>query len=78
METIKEAIRLAGGATHLARSIGVSQQAVHLWKSGKTQLLARHAAAVEDATSGKVTAYAIGKELDRMKELRVCPIHPHN
>ena len=65
METIKQAIHIVGGVTQLARQIGVSQQAIHLWKAGKTQIMARHAAAVEDATQGRVTAYNIGREAAR-------------
>ena len=62
METIKQAINIVGGVTQLARQIGVSQQAIHLWKAGKTQIMARHAAAVQDSTQGRVTAYEIGRE----------------
>jgi len=63
METIKQAISISGGVAQLARTIGVSQQAVHLWKAGRTQILAKHAAAIQDATNGRVSAYAIGKEV---------------
>lgn len=62
METIKRAIEIVGGAKALADKVGVSQQAVHLWKSGNTQVMARHAAAIEAATDGRVTARAIGEE----------------
>ena len=62
METIKRAIQIVGGAKALAEQVGVSQQAIHLWKSGSTQLLARHAAAIERATGGQVTAQEIGVE----------------
>ncbi|MCU0806412.1 MAG: helix-turn-helix domain-containing protein [Candidatus Contendobacter sp.] len=66
METIKRAIEILGGAKALADQVGVSQQAVHLWKSGNTQLLARHAAAIERATGGRVTAREIGVECAEM------------
>ena len=62
METIRKAVTTIGGVTALARIIRVSPQAIHLWLNGETQLYARHAAAIEDATSGAVTAYAIGSE----------------
>lgn len=62
METIKRAIKIVGGAKALADKVGVSQQAVHLWKTGSTQLLARHAAAIEQVTDGQVTAREIGTE----------------
>ena len=62
MNTIKRAIEICGGAKALADQVGVSQQAVHLWKAGSTQLLARHAAAIERATNGQVTAREIGME----------------
>lgn len=68
METIKQAIKIAGGAAQLARAVGVSQQTIHLWKAGKTQVLARHAAAVQNATGGKVTAYEIGLENLQIRE----------
>lgn len=66
MNTIKRAIEICGGAKALADKVGVSQQAVHLWKTGSTQLLARHAAAIEQATDGQVTATAIGHECAEM------------
>ena len=62
METIKKAVQEVGGVTVLARAVGVSPVSVHTWLRGETQLQARHAAAVEDATGGAVTAYAIGRE----------------
>lgn len=62
MNTIKRAIEICGGAKALADQVGVSQQAVHLWKAGSTQLLARHAVAIERATHGQVTAHEIGTE----------------
>lgn len=66
METIKRAIEITGGAKALAEKVGVSQQAIHLWKSGTTQIMARHAAAIERATSGQVTAREIGDECSEM------------
>ena len=62
METIKQAAAIVGGVTQLARSLGVSQQSVHAWKSGKSRVSARHAAAIETATGGRITAFAIGME----------------
>ena len=62
METIKQAAVLVGGVTKLADLLGVSQQSVHAWKSGKSQVSARHAAAIEAVTGGQVTALAIGRE----------------
>ena len=62
METIRKAVSTLGGVTALARAVNVSPQAIHLWLNGQTQLQARYAAAVEDATDGAVTAYAIGRE----------------
>jgi DNA-binding transcriptional regulator YdaS (Cro superfamily) len=62
MDTIRKAVSSVGGVTALARAINVSPQAIHLWLNGQTQLMARHAAAVEDATGGAVTAYDIGRE----------------
>jgi DNA-binding transcriptional regulator YdaS (Cro superfamily) len=68
METIKKAVSILGGVTALARSVGVSPQAIHLWLNGQTQLQARYAAAIEDATAGAVTAYAIGRECAAIAE----------
>ena len=68
METIRKAVSTLGGVTALARSVGVSPQAIHLWLNGQTQLQARYAAAVEDATAGAVTAYAIGRECATIAE----------
>lgn len=68
METIKRAIHIVGSARALANLIGVSQQAVHLWKHGETQLLARHAVAIEKVTEGQVTAREIGLECAELLE----------
>jgi len=68
METIKKAVQEVGGVTVLARAVGVSPVSVHTWLRGETQLMARHAAAVQDATSGAVTAYAIGRECAAIAE----------
>ena len=62
METIRKAVSTLGGVTALARAVNVSPQAIHLWLNGQTQLQARHAAAIQDATGGAVSAYAIGSE----------------
>ena len=62
METIRKAVSTLGGVTALARSVGVSPQAIHLWLNGQTQLQARYAAAIEDVTGGAVSAYAGGRE----------------
>ena len=62
METIKKAVSEVGGVTVLARAVGVTPVSIHLWLRGQTQMQARHAAAVQDATAGAVTAYDIGRE----------------
>ena len=68
METIKKAVHEVGGVTALARSVGVSTQAIHLWLNGQTQLQARFAAAIQDATGGEVSAYDIGRECAAIAE----------
>jgi DNA-binding transcriptional regulator YdaS (Cro superfamily) len=68
METIRKAVRTIGGVTVLARVIGVTPVSVHTWLRGGTQLQARHAAAIQDATGGAVTAYDIGRECAAMAE----------
>ncbi len=68
METIKKAVSILGGVTALARSVGVSPQAIHLWLNGQTQLQARYAAGIQDATGGVVSAYDIGRECAAIAE----------
>jgi DNA-binding transcriptional regulator YdaS (Cro superfamily) len=68
METIRKAVSTLGGVTALARSVGVSPQAIHLWLNGQTQLQARYAAAIQDATGGVVSAYDIGRECTGIAE----------
>jgi DNA-binding transcriptional regulator YdaS (Cro superfamily) len=68
METIRKAVSSVGGVTVLARTIGVTPVSVHTWLRGGTQLQARHAAAIQDATGGAVTAYDIGRECAAMAE----------
>ena len=62
METIKKAVHEVGGVTVLARAVGVTPVSVHTWLRRGTQLHARHAAAIQDATGGEVSAYDIGRE----------------
>lgn len=66
MQTIDRAIKICGGVKALAARIGVSHQAVYLWRANSSQLLARHAAAIERATGGLVTALEIGAECARL------------
>jgi DNA-binding transcriptional regulator YdaS (Cro superfamily) len=68
MNTIRKAVSSVGGVTALAKAVKVSPQSIHLWLNGQTQLQARHAAAIEDATQGIVTAYAIGRECAAIAE----------
>lgn len=46
----------------LADAIGVSYQTIHSWTTGRHDMLARHAASIEEATNGQVTALEIGLE----------------
>jgi DNA-binding transcriptional regulator YdaS (Cro superfamily) len=68
METIRKAVSTLGGVAALARSVGVSPQAIHLWLNGQTQLQARYAASIQDATGGAVSAYDIGRECAAIAE----------
>lgn len=68
METIKKAVYEVGGVTVLARAVGVTPVSVHTWLRGGTQLQARHAAAIQDATGGAVSAYDIGRECAAMAD----------
>ena len=68
METIRKAVTTVGGVTALARAVNVTPQAIHLWLNGQTQLQARHAAAIQDATGGEVSAYEVGRECAEIAE----------
>lgn len=68
MNTIRKAVTTVGGVTALARAVNVSPQAIHLWLNGQTQIQARYAALIEDATGGQVTAYTVGRECAEIAE----------
>ncbi|TVR60867.1 MAG: transcriptional regulator [Candidatus Competibacteraceae bacterium] len=62
MKNLKSAIQIMGGISAFARSLGVTNQAVHSWINGGYDMKARHAAKVEEVTGGQVTASAICRE----------------
>lgn len=70
MKTIRKAVQAVGGATVLARKVGVSPQAIHLWLQGRTQLQARYATAIQDATGGAVSAYDVGHECAEIEKVQ--------
>lgn len=70
MRTLRKAISIAGGVSALARAVGVSNQAVYGWLSGQYEMMARHAAVIEDLTQGQVMAGDIGRELIAMRSKR--------
>ena len=54
MDPLKKAVDLAGGATALAKSVGVGQSTVSNWIA-RGRVPTDHCAAVEKAVGGKVT-----------------------
>jgi DNA-binding transcriptional regulator YdaS (Cro superfamily) len=73
MRTLKKAISIVGGVSALARGIGVSNQAVYGWMAGQYEMLARHAASIEDLTQGQVMAGDIGREQVAMSQAKESP-----
>jgi DNA-binding transcriptional regulator YdaS (Cro superfamily) len=71
MRTLRKAISIVGGVSALARAVGVSNQAVYGWLSGQYEMMARHAAVIEDLTQGQVMAGDIGRELIAMRHQRM-------
>lgn len=55
MNPIKEAIRIVGGPTKLARELSVSTQAVCFWRDGKRSIPVDKMYEIEQATNGAVT-----------------------
>lgn len=45
--------------TELAKRLGVSKQAVSHWRKGRYRVPAERCLAIEEATEGKVTRYAL-------------------
>lgn len=50
MEPIERAISIAGSATRLAKSLGVSTQAVCFWRDGKRRIPAEQCPTIERET----------------------------
>lgn len=55
MNAIERAIKTAGSATRLARTLGVSVQAVCFWRDGRRGIPVEKCFAIERATNGAVT-----------------------
>lgn len=55
MNPIQKSISIVGSASALARSIGVTPQAVCFWRDGLRGIPAERCAAIERATGGQVT-----------------------
>lgn len=60
MSAISDAIeRIDGGQAGLARELGLTPQAVSQWVNGHRPVPPRHALAIERATGGAVSRYAL-------------------
>lgn len=55
MKPIERAISAMGNASRLAKSLGVSVQAVCFWRDGKRQIPVEKCSDIERITSGAVT-----------------------
>lgn len=64
MNPIKDAITLAGSVTVLARSLGVTPQAVCFWRDGKRQVPADKCPLIERVTVGAVTCESLRPDVD--------------
>ncbi|WP_443091347.1 transcriptional regulator [Basfia succiniciproducens] len=67
MSGIKQAVKICGSQSSLARACGVTQGAVYKWLNGG-EYSAKYAARIEKATDGKVTAQELCFELDEREE----------
>jgi len=59
MDAISEAVRAVGGQVALAKQLGVNPSLISQWVTGRLQVAARHCLAIEAATGGRVTRYAL-------------------
>ena len=59
MNPIERACEAAGGQVVLARSIGVTPQAVNQWVRGSRRVPAEQCLPIETATEGAVTRYEL-------------------
>jgi len=62
MDALQRAVEIAGGQVALARDVGVTPQAVHLWLRKKTAPPAR-CLAIEAATNGAVTCHELRPDI---------------
>lgn len=60
---IEKAVRLAGGQSALAKSIGVTQGAVWKWINQGRKISAENAAAVSKAVNGDVKPYELRPDI---------------
>jgi DNA-binding transcriptional regulator YdaS (Cro superfamily) len=63
MSAIKEAVRLAGGPTALAKKINVKTPTVCQWLSKKRPVPSGRCLAIEQAVDGRVTRYELCPEV---------------
>lgn len=60
---IQKAVRLTGGQSALARSIGVTQGAVWKWLNNYQKISPQNAVAISMATNGEVKPYDLRPDL---------------
>jgi DNA-binding transcriptional regulator YdaS (Cro superfamily) len=53
-DAIKKAIEIAGGATNLAKKLGVTYHTILTWKNGRTSISPINCINIEKETDGKV------------------------
>lgn len=61
--SIEKAISIAGGQTHLAQKVGVTQGAVWKWLNGIKKVSPVNVVAIVSATNGEVKAHEIRPDL---------------
>lgn len=59
MDAISEAVNAVGGQAALAKHLGVNPSLISQWVTCRLKVAARHCLAIEAATGGKVTRYAL-------------------
>jgi DNA-binding transcriptional regulator YdaS (Cro superfamily) len=57
--SIAQAVAIKGSNAALAAAIGVHESAISLWKTERRTVPAQYCIAIETATEGRVTRYAL-------------------
>lgn len=64
MNAIERAISIAGNASRLAKTLGVSVQAVCFWRNGQRSIPAERCPDIERATNGAVRCEDLRPDVD--------------